>query len=133
MEKNVIDENESFEIISRLMKQSEKGISHLLTNYINQKDELYVKKLIKKGYFSSVNLIRFWELKSSFIDCFDKVGMSKQLTELLESHAYSRNIEFKDIANAMQSKYKNMVLDGIEYFEYSIMFPTNDLLAELDS
>lgn len=130
---NLIDENESFEIISRLMKQSEKGISHLLTNYINQKDELYVKKLIKKGYFSSVNLIRFWELKSSFIDCFDKVGMSKQLTELLESHAYSRNIEFKDIANAMQSKYKNMVLDGIEYFEYSIMFPTNDLLAELDS
>ena len=59
--------------------------------------------------------------------------MSKQLTELLESHAYSRNIEFKDIANAMQSKYKNMVLDGIDYFEYSIMFPTNDLLAELDS
>ena len=33
----------------------------------------------------------------------------------------------------MQSKYKDMVLDGIEYFEYSIMSPNKDLLSELDS
>lgn len=50
-----------------------------------------------------------------------------------EAHHVPAGTYQKIIANAMQSKYKNMVLDGIEYFEYSIMFPTNDLLAELDS
>ena len=130
----LIDEDESFKIISRLMEQSEKGIFHLLTSYVNQKDDLYIKKLIKRRYFSdSNNAIRFWELDSALLDCFDKADMSKQLTELLRSHYYSKNIEFRDLATAMQSKYKDMVLDGIEYFEYSIMSPNKDLLSELDS
>lgn len=130
---NLIDEDESFEIISRLMEQSEKGISHLLTSYVNKKGGSYIKKLINKGYFSDCNnSICFWELDAVLLECFDKSDISKQLTELLRSHYYSKNIEFRDIANAMQSKYKDMVLDGIEYFEYSIMSPTSDLLAELD-
>lgn len=128
----LINEDESFEIISRLMKQSEKGISHLLTSYVNQKGKSYVRKLIKKGYFSKNNSIRFWELESLLLECFDKASMSKQLTELLGSHYYSRNIEFRDIASVMQSKYKDMILDGIEYYGYSIMYPTDYLLAELD-
>ena len=77
----LIDEDESFKIISRLMEQSEKGIFHLLTSYVNQKDDLYIKKLIKRRYFSdSNNAIRFWELDSALLDCFDKADMSKQLT-----------------------------------------------------
>ena len=120
----LIDEDESFKIISRLMEQSEKGIFHLLTSYVNQKDDLYIKKLIKRRYFSdSNNAIRFWELDSALLDCFDKADMSKQLTELLRSHYYSKNIEFRDLATAMQSKYKDRIqmleMCGCGYYWHS--------------
>ncbi|MCD7818444.1 MAG: hypothetical protein LUH07_05280 [Lachnospiraceae bacterium] len=129
----LIDEDESVEIISKLMKQSEKGISHLLTNYVNQKGTSFLTKLIQRGYHLYDDSIYFWELDAPLLECFDKESMSKQLTELLRTHYHSKYIEFKDIANVMQSKYKNMILDGIEYFEYSILSPTNDFLEELNS
>ena len=133
-ENGLIAEDESFELISRLMKQSEKGISHLLTDYVNQKGVPYIQKLIEKGYFSDKNnAVRFWELDSGLLDCFTKEDMAKQLTELLSVHYYSKNIEYRDIANAMQSRYKDMVLDGVEYYEYSILSPLSDLCLELDS
>ncbi len=129
----LIDEDESVKIISRLMKQSEKGITHLLTNYVNQKGASFLTKLIQKGYHLYDDSICFWELDAPLLECFDKENMAKQLTELLKVHYHSKYIEFKDIANVMQSKYKNMILDGIEYFEYSILSPTKDLWEELDS
>jgi hypothetical protein len=131
---NLLEEDESFEIISKLMEQSDKGISHLLTDYVNKKGTTYIKKLIDKRYFSDKNNpIRFWELDSELLDCFNKADVAEQLTELLSTYYYSKTIEYRDIANSMQSRYKDMVLDGIEYCGYSILSPIDELFTELDS
>jgi hypothetical protein len=127
---NLVEEDESFEIISKLMEQSDKGISHLLTDYVNKKGALYIRKLIDKRCFSEK--IRFWEMDATLIDCFGKLDIEEQLTELLRVHYYSKCIEYRDLENAMQSKYKNMVLDGIEYYRYSITSPPDEIHSELD-
>ena len=130
----LLEEDESFELIAKLMNQSDKGISHLITDYINQKGVQYIEKLIKHKVFSDKNNpIRFWELEPALLDCFNKTDFATQFTELLGVHYHSKNIEYRDIASAMQSKYKGMVLDGIEYYEYSILSPPHDLYSELDS
>lgn len=129
-----IEEDESFELLERLMKQSDKGISHLLTDYVNQKGIEFTNKLIGRKVFSDQNSrIRFWELESALLDCFNKSDFAEQLTELLSIHYHSKVIEYRDIASAMQSKYRGMVLDGIEYYGYSILSPSYDLYSELDS
>lgn len=109
-EEKLVDEDESFEIISRLMEQSEKG----------------------DIFTDSNNLVRFWELDPLLMDNFNKKDMSKQLTELLGCHYSSRYIEYRDIANVMKSKYRDMVLDGIEYYGFSILSPINNLQTELE-
>lgn len=89
--------------------------------------------MIQEGYFfSSNNALRFWELEPDLLNCFDRADMYKQITELLSCHYNSKSIEFGDIDSVMKSKYKDMVLDGIEYFGYSIISPMKNLCTELD-
>lgn len=72
-----LSEEESVEIISRLMKQSDKGISHMLTSYINKKGTQYTKRIIDNKEFEKYNSqIWFWELNSEIIDCFSKAEMA---------------------------------------------------------
>ena len=130
----LLEEDKSFELLERLMKQSEDGISHLLTDYVNQKGIEFTNKLIDRKAFSDKNSqIRFWELEPALLNCFNKTDFSAQLTKLLRIHCHSKVIEYRDIASAMQSKYKGMVLNGIEYYRYSILSPPHDLISELDS
>lgn len=130
----LIQEEESFEIISKLMAQSDDGISHLITSYVNKKGTEYIKKLNESGYLGKTDCrIRFWELDPECYKCFSKVEMAKQLTELLSIHFQSKHIEGRDIRNVMESNYRDMVLDGIEYYEYSILSPDIDLIPTLES
>lgn len=132
--KRLILEDESSKIIVKLMKQSDDGISHLMTSYANKKGTKYVDKLNKAGYFNNRDCsIRFWELDSKNYNCFSKLDMGKQITDLLSVHYQSKMIEGRDIETVMVSKYRDMVLDGIEYYGYSILSPDIDLVPELES
>lgn len=132
-EQNLIQEDKSFEIISGVMKQSDKGISHLLTSYVNKKGPKYTKKIIESKYFENHDSqIRFWDLHCENLDCFSKMEMNKQITDLLSIHFPTKNIEGRDLQNVMDSKYRDMVLNGIEYYGYSILTPNYDLIPELE-
>lgn len=131
--KDLIREDESFKIITELMDRSDDGIAHLLTSYVNGKGTEYIDKLNKIGYFSDTGCeIRFWELNPECYRCFSKQEMTKQITDLLSIHYYGKTIEGRDLRTVMKSVYKNMVLDGIEYYGYSILSPDNQYIPELE-
>ncbi|WP_195377405.1 AAA family ATPase [Anaerotruncus rubiinfantis] len=130
--KNLIEWNQSFNIITRLMKQSEKGISHLLTSYVNKKGPAFVCQINETGYFrSSESQIRFWELNPEIYDCFSESEVAEQVMQLLSIYYYSKTIEGSDIRNIAASKYRDLVLCGIKHFSYSILSPDDDLIPIL--
>lgn len=132
--KGYIEENDSFKIITTLMDRSDDGISSLLTSYVNKKGVEYADKLNKVGYFSNKDCkIRFWELNTELYSCFGKLDMKKQITELLSTYYQSKTLEGRNLQNVVNSKYRNMVLGGIEYYNYSILKPSVELIPELEN
>lgn len=129
----LISENNSFDIIQKLMAQSDDGISHLMTSYANKKGVEYVKKINEQGYFLNRDCrIRFWELNSAIYNCFRKEDIVMQVTELLSYNYFSKDIDGKEIQAIMESKYKKLVLDGIKYYGYSIFSPGSELIPVLE-
>lgn len=131
--KGLIQEKESVKSIERLMEQSDKGIRHLLTEYINLKETSCIDILISNGYFDKPdNHIIFWELSPENIDRFSKKQMQDEITKILSRFYHSRTLEGRDMRNVMKSKYADMLLDGIEYFEYSVLSPDDNLIPILE-
>ncbi|MEM1485563.1 ATP-binding protein [Oscillospiraceae bacterium PP1C4] len=132
--KGLIEWNQSFKIIAKLMKQSEKGISHLLTSYVNKKGPDFVSKINEAGYFkSSDSQIRFWELNPENYNCFNNSEVADQVMKLLNVHYYSKTIEGRDILNIMASKHRDLVLYGIKHYDYSILSPDDDLIPIIEA
>ena len=132
--KELIGERQSFSIIRDLMEQSEKGISHLLTSYVNKKGSDYISKINKLGYFSNDDYrIRFWELNPEYYDCFSNSEIVDQVMKLLNTYYHSKTISGRDIKNIMASKHRNLVLYGINKYDYSIISPDEDLIPILES
>ncbi|MEG0273355.1 MAG: hypothetical protein RR622_09010 [Hydrogenoanaerobacterium sp.] len=132
--KDLIKWEQSFEIIARLMKQSDKGISHLLTSYVNQKDPSFVDKINKMGYFRNNDFrIWFWELNPENYNCFSNSEVVAQVMELLSTYNYSKTIEGQYVRNIMLSKHRDLVLCGIKKYGYSILTPDDDLIPLLEA
>lgn len=128
----LISWKQSFTIIDKLMDQSEKGISHLLTSYLNKKGLNYVKLLNKAGYFRNERAnVQFWDLKPQYYDCFNSSEVVEQVMQLLSTHCNSRDIEYDDIQNILKSKRRDLVLSGIKYFDYTILSTDEDLIPML--
>lgn len=116
------------------MKQSDDGISHLITSYVNKKGPEFMKKLIKTDYLTELNCrIRFWELDSDIYNSLDKHVMNTQITDFLRTHYQTKVIEGRDLKTVGESKYISMVLDGIEYYDYSVLSPNNNLIPVLQN
>lgn len=130
--KGLINWKQSFKIISKLMEQSEKGISHLLTHYINQKGSPYISYLNKTGYFQSKNcLINFWNLDPEAYLSFNDLDVFLQVMKLLQTHYHSKTISGSDIRNICYSIHRNLVLSTIKKYDYSIISADQDLIPIL--
>lgn len=131
--KDLIEWNQSFKIIAKLMKQSDKGILHLLTSYVNKKGPEYVIKINEADYFrSGYSQIRFWELNPENYDCFNNSEVVDQVMKLLNVHYHLKTIEGRYIRNIIASKHRDLVLYGIKHFDYSILSPDDDLIPILE-
>lgn len=131
--KKLINWKQSFTIIDKLINQSEKGISHLLTSYLNKKGVDYVRSLHEAGYFMNKRAnIRFWDINPEYYSCFSNSEIADQVIRLLSAHSYSKNIEYDDIVNIMRSTYRDLVLSGIKYYDYAILSPDEDLIPILE-
>ena len=129
---NQLSEELSFDILVRAMKQDDGQLKHAATDYTNKKGRNFVNKLISNQYFATVKHdIWFWDLESDLLDCFPREVVARELTELLSVYFQTKDIEYRDIINAMYSGYKNFVLSGIEYYGYTIISPDMNIIPLL--
>lgn len=83
-EKGMIKEEGSVEIICKLMSQSEKGIRHLISSYINKKGPECTKRLIQEGYFLDSSFqADIFEILPENINCFPKQYIKSRIDDLL--------------------------------------------------
>ena len=132
--KGLISWEHSFAIIDRLMEQSEKGISHLLTSYVNKKDSDCVKQVKETGYFENESSnIRFWDLNPEHYGCFSTSEVVEQVIRLLGRHYYSNKVEGIILQNIVNSGHRDLVLSGIKYYNYVVLMPDEALIPMLDN
>lgn len=124
--KGLINEMNSLEIIRRLMNQSEKGIRHLMVAYINSKPIKFVKDLIEQKYFDDECPADIFDLTAEHIDCFNGHDIKVRIEKLIRYHFTSRWLEYSEIKNVMRSKYKDLMLAALDYFEFSIHGQNDD-------
>lgn len=125
-----IGSNESIRIISKVMEQSEKGIRHLLTSYINTKDVQFFKRLIKNGFILKNNQVHINELEPRFIDCFDDTTIHQIIRDIL-SYNYARTIRCGDIENFLLSKHKTTMLYFLKFNRFTVYDVTNVYIAHI--
>ena len=120
-EKGMIKEDDSIEVICKLMLQSEKGIRHLISSYINKKGPECTKRLIQAGYFRDPAFqADIFDLLPENINCFPKQYIKLRIDELLYSGRYSKFVEARDICYVLESNYSDMILSALEYYDYSV-------------
>lgn len=121
-EKGLIKEIQSVEVICKLMSQSEKGIRHLISSYINKKGPECTKRLLRNGYFrDNSSKVDIFDLLPENINCFSKQYLKFRIGEMLYYGRYSKMVEGRDICYVLESDYCDMVLDSLEYYEYSVI------------
>lgn len=116
-----LDEFKSISIIRKVMNQSEKGIRHLLGNYIDMGDESLIYKLEQVGAFDDSDFpVDIFNLMSEKINCIDVKHIDRRIHEILSYHSYGKTIEYSNIVEPLRSKYCSRVLDAIAYYDYKI-------------
>lgn len=128
--RGIIRERLSVSYLARMLRMSEKGISGILTDYLNNKDISGVKRLIRNGTYKGIkDEVRFFELDSNIINLFSKEQVMNELNELFRAYECSRTIESRNIRSIIKSKYANLVISGLKCLDYSVM----DVNEELES
>jgi len=129
----LLDWKQSFKIIDKLLGQSEKGISNLLTSYINKKGPDILSQIKNMEYFENEkNNIWFWDLTSANYACFSESEILAQVRYFLSQRSYSKEIEYDDIQEILKSKHYDLVLNEIKLLDYTISEPDKDLIPLLD-
>ena len=118
---NLIDEIHSLEIIKRVMAQSEKGISGIMADYINNKPIEFTKKLIGLDYFNEDSPVNIFDLSPERISLFDERVIIANLKSIIKYHMYSKTIEYRYIDNLLQSSFADEVMGVLGYWEFSIL------------
>lgn len=130
-EKGLIEETESVELICKMMSQSEKWIRHLISSYINKKGPECTKRLIQAGYFRDNSFkADIFDLLPENINCFFKQYLKLRIGDMLYYIRYSKIVEGRHICYVLESNYCDMVLDALEYNEYSVFENIEDIIAQ---
>lgn len=117
----LIDEDHSLQLVVSAREMSEKGIRLLVSDYINLKGPEYTKKLIAEGKFNDENFPMFiLDLRPELLNCFSSEDIWFCVRHLLGRRPQGTIVEYRDIENAMHSKYRDIVLDELASFAVRI-------------
>lgn len=126
-EKTHLNEIESFNLIEAVMEQSEKGIRHLLTDYLTRKEPKFIKILLKKREFNH-DIVDIFDLEPQKIDIFSLDDIDQRMTKILDYHGYDHKIKYHEVSNGLKSKYGNSIRDLIEFLKFSLEgVPKNEI------
>lgn len=126
-EKTNLDEMDSFNLIESVMEQSEKGIRHLLTDYLNEKEPNFIERLLKKREFNH-DIVDIFDLAPHKIDLFSLDDIDQRMTKILDYHGYDQKIGYHEVSNGLKSKYGNSIKDLIVFLKFSLeAVPKNEI------
>lgn len=126
-ERTDLNEIDSFNLIEAVMEQSEKGIRHLLTDYLNGKDPEFIERLLKKRDFNH-DIVSIFDLEPQKIDLFSLDDIHQRMTRIFDYHSYGQKIEYYEVANGLKSKYGSAIRDLIEFCKFSLEgVPKNEI------
>lgn len=126
-EKTDLNEMDSFNLIEAVMEQSEKGIRHLLIDYLNKKEPKFIEKLLKKEVFNH-DIVNIFDLEPQKIDLFSLDDIDQRMNKILDYHSYGHEIEYHEVANGLKSKYGNSIRDLIYFLKFSLKgVPKNEI------
>jgi len=120
-EENGFQELETVNILKNVMEQSEKGIRHILYEYINEKDIGFVNRLLKNPNYKNEFPVDIMDLNKDRINLFSKDKIIYRINKLMERHYYSKSVDYYDIKNMLDSKYQKYILEAIEYYDYEVI------------
>jgi hypothetical protein len=130
-EKGMVKEEDSVEVICKLMTQSEKGIRHLISSYINKKGPECTKRLIQKGCFRDPSFqADIFDFLPENINCFPKQYIRSRIDELLYDGRHSKFVQARDVCYVLESNYSDMVLSALEYYDYSVYESVGEAIAQ---
>lgn len=118
-DKSFIDPLRSIELISHIQHISEKGYSDLLASYIKQHPPGIIHYISEK--FDVKDLSISWlDLPEDYINVMPNHIFQYALTRILKSHYYNKKINFKDIANVLNSVRVQELKNVLSMFKYKI-------------
>lgn len=116
-----VEDLHSLEIIKRLMRQSEKGIRHLMSSYIDAKPYEFTEKLSQKNYFLSVDCpIDIFDLDAEHINYCTKKQFKDTVYQLLRNYYHTRSINYWEIKSPLHSNYRELLIDALVYHDFSV-------------
>jgi hypothetical protein len=130
--KGLVNENTSVELLICSMKQSDKGIRHILQEYINDKDEAFIDRLLKEGRFYGNFPVDIFDLTASRIDHFPENLIVERMRDLLYYHRYGRKVEYSDIQNVLNSKYSHYIIETLKNYGYGVYGVPDDVIPILN-
>lgn len=130
-EQGLLKEEESIEILNRLIEQSEKGIRLLLTSYVNTKGIECTIRLVESGrLFTKDFNVDIFDLSPENLNCLPKWCISSRTMRLLYYHRYTKSIDVSDLENVLLSNYCEYVLEILHTHNYSFTGTTNEEIAK---
>lgn len=118
-EHKFIDEETAIRRVVFTQSMSEKGIRHLLADYIGIHSPGIVEKVIGDHDLQDLNIIWF-NLPPEHISAFPEQVFNDAMNTLSEHNSYRQEVDFKDIANVFYSSKWKELLEDLKFFRYKI-------------
>lgn len=119
----------SLKVIINAQALSEKGIRHILHSYVSKCSPSIIHLISDKYDLIDVN-VRWLELPVEHIEMIDKQQFAKLLHSEFERRYIYSHIEYSDIENALNSNYKDQVLELIKRSGKSVKLSAEDPIID---
>lgn len=123
-ENGLIKEEDSIKKIVYTQSMSEKGIRHLLGDYIRIHSPKIIKKLLYIFDFEELNMSWF-NLPPEYIDAFPENLFNRVAINLLRHKSYNKKVDFSDIKNVYYSSKWSLLASNLEFYRYTINIHKN--------
>jgi len=128
-EKKFILEKESCQLIIFAQRMSEKGIRHLLNGYITLHSPDILKIILNKYDIEDLEVNWFY-LPTEFINSFSERIFNYEMGKLLNYNRYSKNIEFEEIENTLNSKFWERIARTLKILKFKIKISESNPMVE---
>jgi len=118
-QKGLITELESLNIIISSQKMSEKGVRHILNEYIELHKPGILKVILENFDFTDLQ-IQWFQLPANFINFFPTEIFNYATKYELNYHSYSKIIKFDEIKNVFLSDFCEYFAQILNKYQYKL-------------